>query len=250
MHASELASDGHVIARTLSSPAVGLARAIERRRSLTALAAATLAALAFAAVAAPRVDHERAAARELERRPKAAEMSPHDREEAIATARKVGQLATWAGAAAGPALAALGAAAALFLAFRVAGTRPAPRETFAVAAHGLLPIWLARLLAIPAVIARAPVPAEEVDRLLPASAAALLPLGAPAALARALSGLDLFALWAAVLVATGMARASGASRRRAAVVVGLLYVAWIAVVRVALPALAEAGPGPGPAGGP
>jgi hypothetical protein len=250
MTASDLASDGTVIARTLSSPVFGLASAVERRRSLTALAAATLAALVFAAVAMPRVDHERAAARELDRRPKAAEMTPHDREEALATARKVGQIGGWTGAATGPVLSALGAAAALFLAFRVAGTRPAARETFAVAAHGLLPLWLAKLLAVPAVLARAPVPAEELDRLLPSSAAALLPAGAPAALARALSGLDLFALWAAALVAAGMARASGASRRRAAVVVGLLYVSWVAVVRVALPALAEARPGPGPGGGP
>lgn len=250
MIAPELAIDGAVIALTLASPAIGLASAVARRRSLTALAVATLAALAFAAVAVSRIDYERAAARELDRGPKAAEMSPHDREEALATARKIGQMSTWAGAVAGPALTALGAAAALFLAFRVAGTRPTFRETFAVASHGLLPVWLARVLAIPAVVARAPVPAEDVGRLLPSSAAALLPASAPAALAAALAGLDLFALWAAALVAAGMARASGASRRRAAIVVALLYVSWIAVARIALPALAAAGPEPGPRGGP
>ena len=55
-----------------------------------------------------------------------------DREEALATSRKVGQIGGWASAATMPALRAFSLALALFLAFRVAGTRPAFRETFAV----------------------------------------------------------------------------------------------------------------------
>ncbi len=250
MSVSELASDGKVIARTLAVPALGLASAVERRRSLAAVLLATLAALAFASVAVPRVDYETAAAAELSRSPKAAEMTPHDREEALVTARKVGEIAGWAGAIALPALEALGVAVALFLSFRVAGTRPAFRETFAVAAHGLLPVWLARLLAIPAALARAPIPADQVGALLPSSPAALLAPGASPALAGALGALDLFALWAAALVATGMARASGASRRRAAAVTAILYLAWVAVARIALPAAlaAAAATAPGPGG--
>jgi hypothetical protein len=174
-------------------------------------------------------------------------MTPHDRDEKLATARKMGGIAAWAAATVGPALAALGAAAALFLAFRVAGTRPPFRETFAVASHGLVPVWLASLLAIPSVLAHAPVRPEDLGRLLPSSAAALLPPGAPAPLAGALGGLDLFALWAVALVATGMARASGASRRRAAVVTLVLYAAWVALAKVALPALVAGG---GPTGAP
>ncbi len=245
MTASEIAIDGRVVLRTLIAPALGLASAVERRRSLAALVLGTLAALAFASAAVPRIDYEGAAAAELARSPKAAEMTPHDREEALATARKVGEIGGWAEALTGPSLRALGLALALFLAFRVGGTRPAFRETFAVAAHGLLPIWLERLLAIPAALARAPIPADQVSSLLPSSPAALLPASAPAALSGALGALDLFALWAVVLVATGMARASGASRRRAGVVTAVLYVAWVAVVDIAIPALAAAGPRPG-----
>jgi Yip1 domain len=240
MNASEIAADGSVIARTLASPALGLASAVERRRSLTALALGTLAALALAAVAAPRLDFGRAKAKELDQSPKAAEMTPHDREDALETARRVGQVGTWAAGAVQPALWTLGAAVFLFFAFRVAGTRPGFRDTFAVAAHGLLPIWLARALSIPAVLARAPIPAEELERVLPSSAAALLPPGAPPALLGALGALDLFALWAAALVAAGMARASGATRRRSAAIVAVLYLAWIALARVALPSLAAA----------
>jgi hypothetical protein len=250
MTASEFAIDGRVVLRTLTAPALGLAAAVERRRSLAAIVLGTLAALAFAAAAVPRVDYETAAAAELARSPKAAEMTPHDREEALATARKVGQIGGWAEALAGPSLRALGLAVALLLAFRVAGTRPAFREAFAVAAHGLLPIWLGRVLAIPAAVARAPIPADQASSLLPSSPAALLPPGAPPALASALGALDVFALWAAVLVATGMARATGASRRRAAIVIAVLYFAWVAVVRIAIPAAAAAAAGPGPGGAP
>lgn len=245
MLASEIATDGRVIARTLLAPALGLAAAVERRRSVAAVLLATLAALALAAAAVPRIDYERAKAAELARDPKAAQMTPHERDEALATARKVGEIAGWAGAILGPALQALGVAVALSLAFRVAGTRPAFRETFAVAAHGLLPVWLAKVLAIPAALARAPIPADQAGALLPSSPAALLPPGASPALAGALGALDLFALWAVVLVATGMARASGSSRRRAAVVTVVLYLAWVAIADVALPAATAAGPGPG-----
>lgn len=245
MTSTDLAADGTVIARTFTAPARALASAVERRRSLTALAVATLASLAFAVAAVPRVDYEREASARLDRDPKSAELTPHAREEALATARKVGEIAGYAGAALSPAFLALGAAVFLWLGFRVAGTKPAFQETFAVTAHGMLPVWLGRLLAIPAAIARAPLRAEEVDRLLPSSPAALLPHAAPPPLAAALSGLDLFALWAVALVAAGMARASGASTRRAVTVTAVLYVAWVAVAKVA-----AAGGAAGPPGGP
>lgn len=251
MIASDLSSDGSVIARTFTAPVRGLAAAVERRRSLTAVALSTLAALAFAIVAVPRVDYEREAASRIDRDAGSAEMTPHARTEALATARKIGIASGYAKAALSPALLALGAAISLWAAFRVAGTRPAFRETFAIAVHGMLPVWLARLLAVPAALTRAPLRVDEVDRLLPSSAAALLPGGAPKALVAAAGGLDLFALWALALVAAGMARASGASLRRAAVVTAVLYAAWVGVARVALVAVSLAGgPGAPGAGGP
>lgn len=243
MTTSELLQDGTVVARALAAPARGIAEAAERRRSLTALGLATAAALAFSAVALPRVDYE-AAARARQRGAEALEQTQFQREEAIATARKLGHVTGWAGAALGPAILAAGAAALLFAGFRVAGTRPGFKETFAVAAHGTLPVWLAGLLAIPAVLARAPVPPDELPRLLPSSLAALAPRAGPP-LAAALSGVDLFALWAVALVATGMARAAGTSRLRAFAVTLVLYGAWVALARV-VPAALLSGASGGP----
>ncbi len=244
MSRAEIASDGAVIARTFGAPARGLADAVLRRRTATSLAVSTLAALAFAAVAAPRTDFAREASARLDSAPKAAETTPREREEALATASKVGQVGMYASAALAPTLSALGAAAFLWLAFRVAGTRPPFRASFAAAAHGLLPVWMVEALAIPAAIARAPLRTAEVGRLLPSSLSALLPATAPPVLADALGALDLFALWAVALVALGMASASGASRRRALAVTALLFLAYAAVVHVALPALARGGPPP------
>lgn len=247
MTKSELLEDGSVVLRALTAPSRGLGDAILRRRSATALAVATLASLLVASVALPRVDWEAAGAAQLDARgPQAQELTQHDREEAVATARKVGHVAGWASAAFLPSLFALGAAVFLFLGFRVAGTRPGFGETFAVAAHGMLPVWLGGVLAIPALVRRAPVPPDELPRLLPSSLAALLPRGSPAPLVAALSAAELFTLWALVLVATGMARASGASRARAFTVTAVLFLSYVALLKVAPAALAAAAPRGGP----
>ncbi len=66
----------------------------------------------FAALAVPRLDIARTAADALDRGPDAAQMIPHQREEAVATARKVGAVFGYAGALLGPTLRALGAVGA------------------------------------------------------------------------------------------------------------------------------------------
>ena len=244
MTATELTQDGSVVVRTLVAPGRGLAEAVGRRRVATALGVATLAAVLYAGALVPRLDYDAVAAGKLDRGgPEAAETTPHQREEAVATARKLGYVTGWAGAALGPSVAALLAAAFLFMGFRVAGTRPAFKETFAATVHGLMPSFLAPLLAIPAVLARGVVAPDEASRLLPSSLVALVPHAAPP-LAAALSGLDVFSIWSLALVALGMARASGASRRRAFAVTVVLFLAYVALLKVVPAALMSGGPGP------
>ena len=246
MTRTQLTEDGAAVVATLARPAQGLTLVAERRRLLVALLAATLASLAVAAVAVPRLDFERAAAARLDHGPEGADMTPHQREEALVQARKVGTLSSYAGAVGGPALMVAGAALFLWAGFKVAGTRPDLRGSAAVAAHGMLPIFLGQLLVIPALVARAPVAVEELPRLLPSSAAAFLPAGASPVLAAALGSLDVFGLWAAVLVAAGMARVAGATRLRAAAVTGVLWLAQVAMLKVVPAALAAQGRHGGP----
>lgn len=233
---TDLSEDGAVLVAALTAPARGLAAVAERRRLLTALLAATLASLLVAAVTVPRIDFSREAAQG----PEAATMTPHELEEAEAQAAKVGAVAGWAGAGLGPAFAVLGTGLACFLAFKVAGTKPGLKASLAVSAHALLPLFLARLLSVPAAIAQAPLQPAEVPRLLPSSLAALLPATASPIAQAAASSVDLFTLWALVLLALGMARVAGASRLRAGLVVAVLWAAQVAFLKLA-PAMMAAG---------
>jgi hypothetical protein len=238
----EIALDGSVILETFVAPGPGLGRAVERRRSLTALLVATALSLAFAAVAAPRIDVGPAVAARLDRDPEGAEMTPHQREEAIATARRVAAVGVWAGSALSPALLALLGAVFLNRAFRVAGVAPAVRPTLSVLAHGMLPVWVGQFLAIPALLVRGTVRAEELPRLLPSSPAWFLPPGAPPPTLAALGAIDLFSLWALALVVTGMTRVSGATRRRAATVTVVMWLAYVGLFKVAPAAAARGAP--------
>jgi hypothetical protein len=244
MSTSDLLDDGSIVLRALATPGSGFSAVADRRRAAVALAVGTALALLAAAVTVPRTDYgsgEPAGEARGDGQPPA-ELTQYEREENAAAARKLGALVDWAGAAALPTLLAAGAAAALALGLRVAGARTSFQPALAVTAHGMLPLWLARLLAVPAALAHAPVPAADVARLLPSSAAAFLPAGASPALSGALGALDLFSLWAVWLVALGMARVAGTTRTRALVTTAVLYVAFVAVFRVAIPSLLTAGP--------
>ena len=239
MSRTDLSEDGAVLVSTLTAPERGLAMAAARRRPLTAILLATLLSLAFAVVAVPRLDFESAAAA-MPRAPDAEELTPHQQEEALAQASKIGRMAGWANAAAGPSLLVLGAALALFLAFRLAGTKPGFKSTLAVSAHALLPLFLSQLLVLPALVQKAPVNPLDLARLLPSSLAALLPAGASPIATAVASSFDLFTVWTVVLLVLGMASAAGSTRRRAAVVVALLWAAQIGVLKIAPAAAAAA----------
>lgn len=239
MTRTELSEDGALLVAALAAPGRGFAEVAARRRSLTAILAATLSALLLAMVAVPRLDFSREA--DLGQGPEAQAMTPHQVEEAQAQAAKIGAVGWYGGAGFLPVLSVLGTALSCWLAFRVAGTRPGFKATVAVTAHALLPLFLAKLLTLPAVLLQAPVVASDAARLLPSSLASLLPASAPAVAIAAASSLDLFTVWAVVLLVVGMVRVSGASPRRAAVVVALLWMAQIALFKLAPAALAAAG---------
>lgn len=245
MNPSDLLTDGSIVLRTLARPGNGLSALADRPRAAVALAVATAMALVAAAVTVPRTDYgpgQAAIEKPADGQP-APEPTQYEREQSAAAARKLGELFDWARAAFLPSLLAALAAGGLVLGFRAAGARASFQPALAVAAHGMLPVWLARLLAIPSVLAHAPVPAADVSRLLPSSAAALLPAGASPALAGALGALDSFSLWAVWLVALGMARATGTTRTRALLTTLVLYVAFVAVFGVALPSALAASAG-------
>jgi hypothetical protein len=229
------------LSETFVSPIRGLPALAGRRSFLPALAASTLAALFLAAAAVPRLDFERAAADAFDRAPGAPLATPHEREQALVTARKAGAVRAYGSALLGPALAALGAAAFLWLGLRVAGGRPAFPATFSVAAYALLPVALRELLSIPAALHQERIPVEDAGRLLPSSLGALLPVGARGPLPDLLHAMDLFSLGSLALCAVGMSAVARVSLRRAALAAALLWLGYVGVVKVALPSLARGG---------
>ncbi len=237
-------STARAFADAFFSPARGLATAAERGSFAPALVAATLASLLLACVAVPRIDFERAFDERAERDPGAAErMSPHDREMAVAQARKVGAVLAYGAAVCWPALRALAIACCALIASRVAASRPPFRGLLAAASWGCLPLALRDLLSVPALSRMRGISAYEAERVLPSSLAALLPAGAPAPVAGVAQALDLFAIWAVALVALGTARVSGDDRGRGFAVVAVLWVAYVLLAHVALPNLLPGGAG-------
>lgn len=221
-------------------PSSELPAAAAKRLFWEPLLFATAAALLFTILAVPRLDFEKAAAAALDQADNAAQMSPHERQEKIATVRRVGTLAAYTGASFGPALEAMAMAFALWLAFKVVGGRPTYPGAFTVSAWGLVPGALGALLSIPALLVLSPVDPELAGRLLPASPGVLLPAGSLGPLARFLWSVDLFSLWSVFLVGVGMAGVAGVTRRRGVIVVALLWLSYVGVFKVALPALAGA----------
>jgi len=229
MTSSELRVDAVTVLAVLTSPRRGLDLVVEHRRSFVAILVATLASLICAAAVVPRLDFAKAGSRALELSPAAAEMTPFQREEAVEQVRNVGTVGFYASSAFMPALSVLVAAFFLWLAFKVAGTTPQFRGTLAIVAFGLLPGTLSELLAIPAVIQQAPVDPEAMGTLIPSSLAALMPSGTSSVGMALASSFDFFSIWTLGLLTLGMTKLCGASLRRSGVVVGVLWIAYMAI---------------------
>jgi hypothetical protein len=163
------------------------------------------------------------ARKQFDKLPASAQMTPHETEEKVATVRKLGAVSSYGGAAVGSAAMALITAFFLWMGLRVAGARPAFLPSLAVTSWALLPGVLARLLLLPALLARQSIDPQAIGAMAPWSAAWFLPHGARPALLALASSVNLFALWMAVLLAIGMAIVAQVSRARAGVVVGVLW---------------------------
>jgi hypothetical protein len=225
--------DLRTFADVFASPARGLSAAAERRSFVAPLVAATAAALVFAGTLLPRLDIGRATQEALDRSGKAAEMTPAQLGDALATARKMGAVMGWAGAALGPSTAALVAALFLWVGLRVAGARPGFAPAFSVAAWSALPVALGRLLGVPGILRAEAVAPDAVARLLPWNLAHWIPdatRGPAAALAGAV---DLFGLWGLWLLVVGSAQVAAVSRPRAAAVVFSFWAAGTALAMAA-----------------
>jgi hypothetical protein len=225
-------------ADVLVSPSHGLRAAADGKSILFPLAVATALSLVATAIFVPRLDFEHTVAEAIDKKAEAAskesnettsQMTPHQHEEAVAQAAKAARLVAYASGALAPAAMAVAAAFVLFLAFRVAGSRPPFLPSLAVVGWSQLPRFLKGILAVPAAMRRTSIDPKDLERILPTSAAAFLPEGATGVHVGLLSALDLFSLWSLALAVLGMAHVAQVTRARAAAVVVVLWLAWVAV---------------------
>lgn len=205
------------------SPVHAFTVAVERKIVVTPLVLATAVAIIVSSVAIPRTDYEAAARERLDRSGAFAKLSPGQIEDALVTARRAGVVSGYLAAAGGPGIVALVTALALWLGLRVVGARPGWVPSLVVAAWGLLPVAFGRLLLLPALAQQGGLRPGSMLTVAPWSAAYYLPAGVPGPLASLAASTNLFALWSVVLLSTGMAVASQASRARASAVVAVLW---------------------------
>lgn len=120
-------------------------------------------------------------------------------------------------------------AAALLVAFRLAGGELGFVESFATTLHGLVPLGLAGLIAFPVVLAQESVDPERLQSgsLLASNLAVLAPEGASGTLVALLASFDLFTLWAVILLVIGYSVVARVSKGAAAAVVVGAWVLWI-----------------------
>ena len=222
------------------SPSRGLASAADARSIVAPLVSATIISILVTLLFVPRVDFGKTISDSLDRKPEtAAQMTPHQREEAVTQGAKVGRVLAYAAGVLVPAGTALIVAFFLFVAFRVAGAQPPFAPTLAVAIWGLLPGYVKAILGIPAILRQGTIDPRTAERLLPTNPAAFFPAEATGVHVRLLSALDLFTLWSLALVILGTAHVAQVSKARAATVVVVLWLAWVAISKVALGGMAS-----------
>jgi hypothetical protein len=228
-----------LIIQTFASPKRGLTAAVRQRSFVPALVVSTVVAVGTTAAIAPKLDLAAAQVEALkERKP---DMTPQQVEEAVALGAKVGRIGMIASALLGPTIAALFAALFMWFGLKVANGTATFVSSLSVVAYSLLPGSLRAILSLPAALSRDAIDVKRVEHLLPSSLGALAPESMHPSIVGMLSAIDLFSLWSLALLTIGMALAASFSVKRSAVVVIALWAAYVAVFKVAFPALG-AGP--------
>lgn len=131
------------------------------------------------------------------------------------------------------------ALAGIFLvAFRLLGSELEYQASLSTLLHGLMPMAVAALLSLPVVLGREAFTAEDTQRgVLLSNLGALAPEDAGPVVAALLASVDLFAIWAVVLLVIGyrvVARVSTAAAAGTVLAFWLLYVAGKAGLAAAL----------------
>jgi len=227
--------------RALFDPVAGVAAAVEGRRWGAALALLVLCATASGVSLAVRFDAARQVVPRMAESGELQKVSERELSENIEQARRVAIVAAVAKAVFVLPLLVLAAAVALRAAVWLLGQKASFAGCFSTAAVGFLPLVVFHLIVTIAALRQDALGSLDPGELLTTSLAQLQ--GWQGLWARVGRGADFFQLWVVALLGLGLAQATQRSRRFGLALSMGLYLAYVAVVFVALPGL------PSPASG-
>lgn len=219
----------------LVAPEQGMERQARVGTAKFAFLVAFACALLTAFAQSSRIDARSATLAKLDKDGKLGEMSEKQVEDEVTSANRLSQVMTVSrGVFEAPVFLGLGSLAAIGLVWFLQG-KAKGRAIVPVAAATLLPSAIANLLDAASAFSRASLPADKVVLAPRNLATALAALGEPL-LGTALklaSAVDLFSLWAAVLMGFGVAAAGDVPLRRALIGTLIAWMCWRLLITVA-----------------
>jgi hypothetical protein len=228
----------------LVAPLKTFASIAERPTWLAAFLVLALAPAIPTFLVVPKVDWEEVTRTQLESNPQTAELSREQMDEAVARGAKFAPFFAYAA----PGFVAVGLLLLGLVCwgiFNLAGGQASFPRSMAVVSHGFMPVVVSSLLAIPVILGVDKIEIEDLkaDTLIKSNLAVFAPEGASAAMLKLLSKIDVFSIWALVLLILGFSQVTKVKRGVAAAVVLLLWAIFWVGMPVGLAALFGGGKG-------
>jgi hypothetical protein len=237
-------------ARVLVDPIDGMGAAIEARRWVWPLVLLCLCVSLSGSAFALRWNAAPAVIQKLQQAGEMSRYSESELDDEIQTASRKALVGGIAKGVFVMPLTVLLLAAVLWVAAWLFGTPAAFGRMMAVAAIAMLPIALYHLIFAVCALAQYSMTEAQVETLVPSSLAVLQ--GLSPKLKAVLRAVDFFNLWSVGLLGLGFASATGMRRGRALLLAVTLYVMYVGVFLIGLPAMSggpDAKGGPGMRGG-
>jgi hypothetical protein len=174
-------------------------------------------------------------AQQIEKSPRAAQLSPEQKEKAIETQSKIVPYTVYIFGVPAPIVIVLIVAGIMLLAYNLLGGAGVNyRTALGIVAHAYIPVLLGNLLFLVVLFLKPP-GTLELDNPVATNLAAFLPESTPKWLEAAAKNLDIFSIWITLLIAVGFAAASPRKLKggKAYTIAFAMLIVWI-VVRMGL----------------
>lgn len=168
-------------------------------------------------------------AQQIEKSPRAGQLTPEQKEQQISTGAKISPYITYIFGIPAPIIVVLLVAGIMLGAYNLlAGAGVTYRSALAIVAHAYVPVLLGNILFLVVLFLKAP-GTLDLDNPVATNLAAFLPEGTPKWLDAAAKNVDIFIIWITLLIATGFAAASPRKLKggKAYTIAFAMLIVWI-----------------------